>query len=50
VKARAGDYLLAVNGADLKPPVSPYSALEGTAGRQTVLRLNDRPTSRARGR
>jgi tricorn protease len=44
VKARTGDYLLAVNGAELKPPTSPYAALEGTAGRQTVLRLSDRPT------
>jgi tricorn protease len=44
VKARAGDYLLAVNGTDVKPPMSPYEALEGTANRQTVLRLNDKPT------
>jgi tricorn protease len=44
VKARTGDYLLAVNGADLRPPLSPYAALEGTANRQTVLRLNDKPT------
>jgi len=44
VKARTGDYLLAVNGTDLKPPMSPYEALEGTANRQTVLRLNDKPT------
>jgi len=33
-----------VNGADLRPPLSPYAALEGTANRQTVLRLNDKPT------
>ena len=44
VKARTGDYLLAVNGTELRPPTSPYAALEGTAGRQTVLRLNDKPT------
>jgi len=44
VKAHTGDYLLAVNGTDLKPPMSPYEALEGTANRQTVLRLNDKPT------
>src|SRR5947207_1636162 len=44
VKAHTGDYLLAVNGTDLKPPLSPYEALEGTANRQTVLRLNDKPT------
>src|SRR5438046_8504530 len=44
VKAHTGDYLLAVNGKDLKPPLSPYDALEGTANRQNVLRLNDKPT------
>ncbi|MFN2572579.1 MAG: PDZ domain-containing protein [Gemmatimonadales bacterium] len=44
VKARTGDYLIAVNGTDLKPPTSPYAALEGTANRQTVLLLNDKPT------
>ncbi|MGH7521109.1 MAG: S41 family peptidase [Gemmatimonadales bacterium] len=44
VKARTGDYLLAVNGTDLRPPASPYAALEGTANRQTVLLLNDKPT------
>ncbi|HWA58103.1 MAG TPA: PDZ domain-containing protein [Gemmatimonadales bacterium] len=45
VKARAGDYLIAVNGVELKAPVNPYSLFEGTAGRQTVLRLNDKPTA-----
>ena len=44
VKARVGDYLLAVNGVDLQAPQNPYSIFEGTAGRQTVLRLNDKPT------
>jgi tricorn protease len=44
VKARNGDYLLAVNGTSLTPPTSPYAALEGTANRQTVLLLNDKPT------
>jgi tricorn protease len=44
VKARVGDYLLAVNGVELRPPQNPYSIFEGTAGRQTVLRLNDKPT------
>lgn len=45
VKARAGDYLIAVNGVELKAPVNPYSLFEGTAGRQTVLRLNDKPAA-----
>jgi tricorn protease len=44
VKARRGDYLLAVNGVDLTTATNVYRLFEGTAGRQTVLRLNDRPT------
>ncbi len=44
VKARRGDYLLAVNGADLTTATNLYRAFEGTAGRQTVLKLNDKPT------
>jgi tricorn protease len=43
VKARVGDYVLAVNGVELRAPQNPYSLFEGTAGRQTVLRLNDKP-------
>jgi tricorn protease len=43
VKARSGDYLLEVNGAELRAPANPYQAFEGLAGKQTVLRLNDRP-------
>lgn len=45
VKARTGNYLIAVNGVELKAPANPYRLFEGTAGRQTVLRLNDKPTS-----
>ncbi len=45
VKARVGDYLIAVNGVELKAPTNPYGVFEGTAGRQTVLRLNDKPTT-----
>ncbi|HEX9895920.1 MAG TPA: PDZ domain-containing protein, partial [Gemmatimonadales bacterium] len=40
---REGDYLLEVNGRELRPPTSPYSLFEGTAGKQTLLRVNDRP-------
>jgi len=40
---REGDYLLEVNGRELKSPTSPYSLLEGTAGKQTRIRVNDRP-------
>jgi tricorn protease len=41
---REGDYLLEVNGRELRAPTSPYSLFEGTAGKQTKIRVNDRPT------
>jgi tricorn protease len=44
VKVSEGDYLLAVNGVELRAPTEPYSLFEGTAGRQTVLRINNKPT------
>ncbi|MEO8451659.1 MAG: PDZ domain-containing protein [Gemmatimonadota bacterium] len=43
LKAAAGNYLLEVNGVGLLASDDPWSRLEGTADRQTVLRLNDRP-------
>ena len=42
VKARVGDYLLAVNGVPVTTHDEPWKALDGTAERQTVLRLADR--------
>jgi tricorn protease len=44
IKVSQGDYILAVNGAELRAPTNPYSLFEGTVGRQTVLRVNGRPT------
>ena len=43
VKVSEGDYLLEVNGVELKAPTEPYSLFEGTAGRQTVIRVNSKP-------
>jgi len=43
VDARTGDYILAVNGEELAANDNLYRLLEGTANRQTVLTLNDRP-------
>ncbi|HEX7024481.1 MAG TPA: PDZ domain-containing protein, partial [Gemmatimonadales bacterium] len=45
LRIRAGQYILEVNGADLRTPDNPWRLLDGTAERQTVLRLNDRPTT-----
>ncbi|MES2521697.1 MAG: PDZ domain-containing protein [Gemmatimonadota bacterium] len=42
VKARAGDYLLEVNGVPVTTRDEPWKALDGTADRQTVLRLAER--------
>jgi tricorn protease len=44
VDARTGDYILAVNGVELLGSDNLYRLMEGTANRQTVLTLNDRPT------
>jgi len=44
IRAAAGDYLLAVNGEELRVPDNLYRLLDGTANRQTVLTLNNRPS------
>lgn len=46
VDAREGDYLLAVNGQELTPPVNPYSLFENKANQQVVLTLSDTPDGR----
>ena len=40
VQISEGDYLLEVNGKPLTPPASIYQMFQGTAGRQTLLRVN----------
>ena len=44
LRVRTGQYILAINGVDLVAPDNPWRLLDGTAERQTVLRINDRPT------
>ncbi|MGE0552160.1 MAG: PDZ domain-containing protein [Gemmatimonadales bacterium] len=44
IDVAVGDYLLAVNGAELLATDNLYRLLESTAGRQTVLTVNGRPT------
>ncbi len=41
---REGDYLLAVNGVDVKGPQEVYSYFQGLAGQQVTLLVNDKPT------
>ncbi|MDO8835170.1 MAG: PDZ domain-containing protein, partial [Vicinamibacterales bacterium] len=45
VDVAVGDFVLAVNGIDLRAPDNIYRLLDGTAGRQTVLTVNARPVA-----
>jgi tricorn protease len=40
-----GDYLVAIDGRDLRAPTNPFMLLEGTAGRAITVTVNDRPGS-----
>ena len=44
VNVSTGDYVLAVNGVELKAPDNLYRLLDGTANKQTVLTVNGKPT------
>ncbi len=43
VDVSTGDYILAINGEELKTPDNIYRLLDGTANHQTVLTVNSRP-------
>ncbi|MGH8110808.1 MAG: S41 family peptidase [Rhodanobacteraceae bacterium] len=43
LKVAVGDYILAINGQDLKAPASPYSLLLGTYGTTVGLRIATNP-------
>ena len=43
VDVTAGDYILAIDGVELKAPDNIYRLLDGTADRQTVLTVNAKP-------
>ncbi len=43
IQVAEGDYLLEVNGRPLAPPTNPYSLFEGTANRQTLIRVSKTP-------
>jgi len=40
LEVKEGDYLLAVNGKELKAPLNPYSLFEQTSGRQVTIKVN----------
>lgn len=43
IEVKEGDYLLAVNGVEIKAPTNPYSLFEQTAGMQVILKVNATP-------
>ena len=43
VNVHVGDYLLAVNGREVRPPADVYSFFEETAGKQVVLKVGAKP-------
>jgi tricorn protease len=43
VNVKAGEYLLAVNGRDVRAPANLYSFFEETAGKQVVLKVGPNP-------
>ncbi len=44
IDVQEGDYILAVNGEELEAPTNPFSLFEGTADRNTILTVNDKPS------
>jgi tricorn protease len=43
-EVKAGEYLLAINGVELRGTDNVYRLLDGTAGRQIVITVNTRPS------
>lgn len=43
MKVKEGNYLVGVNGKELTAASDPFEFLDGTAGQQTVLHINDKP-------
>ena len=43
VDVSVGDYVLAINGMELRAPDNIYRLLDGTSNRQTVLTVNSKP-------
>jgi tricorn protease len=45
-RVKVGEYLLAVNGRELRPTESVYAAFEGTAGKSIVLKVGPNPDAK----
>jgi tricorn protease len=46
IEVGEGDYLLDVNGVEIRAPGNPYRHFEGTANRQTAIRVGPNPDGR----
>ena len=44
VNVKVGDYVVAINGEELRAPDNMYRLLDGTANRQTVIAVNNTPS------
>jgi tricorn protease len=44
LNVKEGEFILAVDGHELKAPANPYMLLEGTAGRTITLTVNGKPS------
>ena len=44
LNVKEGDYLLAINGIELKENINPYQLLEQTSGREITITVNSSPT------
>ncbi|MFC2157656.1 PDZ domain-containing protein [Acidobacteriota bacterium] len=45
LKVKEGDYLLGIDGRELRAPTNPFMLLEGTAGRTIKVAVNSKPSS-----
>ncbi len=43
LKVKTGDYIVGINGKELKAEDNPFQMLDGTVGVQTVLHINSKP-------
>ena len=44
INVSKGEYIVAINGVELKAPDNIYRLLDGTANKQTVIAVNSRPS------
>jgi tricorn protease len=45
VDVNEGDYLIAVDGEEVKYPANPYAFFERTVGKQVKIKVNDKPSA-----